>query len=299
MRGLAAVLFGVALSAPVWASGLKGIKGSDDRITVTASEYPWSAVGRVNNGQGGHCSGILIGPKLALTAAHCLWNNKTRRPMPEQALRFVAGWERGNHLGIATVSRTVLAPGWRFGEKYDPAHAAHDWALLELVEPLGDAVGWVALAGGRDGSESVTTVGYAQDRQHVPTAHIGCHLLGSLRPGLLTHDCDAVHGDSGAPVLIWRDGVPLVTAIHVATLSQAIGRTTGQTVGGAVGGAVDTSPIKATADRLGAKTPGRIGPLSKPMNGVVKSLVEKQGSPPLGIGHASELPRHILGEHVK
>ncbi|MFN3076677.1 MAG: trypsin-like serine peptidase [Alphaproteobacteria bacterium] len=264
---LVAILLLLVVPTPAWAGDLKGIKGTDDRITVTASEYPWSAVGRVNNGQGGYCSGVLIGPRLVATAAHCLWNRKTRRPMPESALRFVAGWERGSYLGASEVTRAVLAPDWRFGEKYDPAHAAHDWALLELSEPLGETVGWLALADGRSGAEYVTTVGYGQDRKHVPTAHIGCRLLGVLAQGLLTHDCDAVHGDSGAPVMIWRDGAPLVTAIHVATLSQSSGRT--------VGGAVDIARLKTTADRMGAKTPGHTGRLSKPLNRAVKTLVEK------------------------
>lgn len=256
MRSILLVLLVIA-TATAGAAELKGIKGTDDRVIVSASEYPWSTVGRVNNGQGGYCSGVLIGPKLALTAAHCLWNKHTRRPMPASALHFVAGWERGEFLGATEVVRTVVAPDWRFGENYDPAHAAHDWALLELSAPLGETAGWLGLADGRDATKTVTTVGYAQDHKHVPTAHIGCHITGTLANGLLIHDCDAVHGDSGAPVIVRHLGTPLVAAIHVATLSRD---------GRVVGGAVDVARLRAEAIRMGAKTPGRAGPQSHASN---------------------------------
>ncbi|MCH8808316.1 MAG: hypothetical protein IH993_00555, partial [Proteobacteria bacterium] len=34
------------------------------RMIVEAMEYPWSALGRVNTGGRGFCTGILIGPRL-------------------------------------------------------------------------------------------------------------------------------------------------------------------------------------------------------------------------------------------
>lgn len=256
----------LALLALSWggaavAAGLNGVKGADDRVEVAAGQYPWSAVGRVNNGQGGHCSGVLVGPRLAVTAAHCLWNKKTRRPMPAQSLRFVAGYDRGQYLAFSAVESTVVAPGWRFDTAYGPALAAQDWALLVLAEPLGDRVGWVGLGGAPNPADWLVTVGYGQDKAHIPAAHLGCHVAGALAGGVLTHDCDAVHGDSGAPVLVWKAGVPTLAAIHVATFGFGDGKF--------LGGAVPVSAFAAEARRQGAEGAGKAGTLSRPLDDAI------------------------------
>ena len=265
MRLTAAAATLSILPALAWASGLDGVKGADDRVEVAAGQYPWSAVGRVNNGQGGHCSGVLVGPKLAVTAAHCLWNKKTRQPMPAGSLRFVAGYDRGQYLAFAAVERTVVSPGWRFDAPYGPALAAQDWALLLLAEPLGDKVGWVALGAAPDPADWLVTVGYGQDKAHIPAAHLGCHVAGRLDSGVLTHDCDAVHGDSGAPVLVWKNGAPTLAAIHVATFGFGDGKF--------LGGAVPVAAFAAEAGKQGARSAGQAGAMSRPLDGSVADRV--------------------------
>lgn len=261
-----AVLAALLLPVAAQAGSLNGIKGADDRVEVIAGQYPWSAVGRLNNGQGGHCSGMLIGPRLVVTAAHCLWNKKTRQPMPAQSLRFVAGYERGQYLAFAAVEKTVIAPGWRFDLPYSAALASKDWALLVLAEPLGEKVGWVALGASPTATDRLVTVGYGQDKAHIPAAHLGCRVTGKLPEGALTHDCDAVKGDSGAPVLVWRAGVPSLAAIHVATFGLGDGKF--------LGGAVAVAEFAAEAVRLGAQSPGRSGPLAQPMDGPAADLLK-------------------------
>lgn len=234
---------------------LHGLKGpQDQRIRVSAAEFPWSAVGRLNNGQGGHCSGTLVGPRLVATAAHCLWNNRTQRPMPDSAFTFVAGYDRGEYLRASKIKASHPAPKWLFtAEQQSLATRAHDWALLELEEAVGDDIGWIAMAEPRPGM-TVAVAGYGKDKAFVPLAHLGCHLTEQPMAGVLFHDCDAVQGESGGPVFAWLGGQLRLVAINVAVIPSR----------GELGVAASVVPVMAAAARLGGASSTRPGPLSKP-----------------------------------
>jgi len=251
------------LAAPAWAGPadqrfqreLHGIKGPEDqRRRMPAREFPWSAMGRLNNGQGGHCSATLIGPRLVATAAHCLWNDRTQRPMPASAFTFVAGYDRGEFLRASKIIAIHPAAGWIFTtEQQELASRANDWAVLELAEPVGDDIGWIATAVPKAGM-TVAVAGYGKDKAFVPLAHVGCHLTQQPMAGVLFHDCDAVQGESGGPVLAWVDGGLRLVAINVAVIPSR----------GELGVAAAVTPLAALAARMGAASSTRAGPLSEP-----------------------------------
>ncbi len=88
-------------------------------------------------------------------------------------------------------------------------------------------MGWVALSDQIKIGDPVAAVGYGEDRKHVAVAHKDCRILDHLSTGEWTHDCDAVHGDSGGPIFSWNGKDPKVVAITVARL--------GENRGGAIG----------------------------------------------------------------
>jgi protease YdgD len=224
---------------------------SDQREIVSVKEYPWSTVGRVGFGHG-WCSAVLIGPALAATAAHCLWNKATGRQMTAQALTLVVGWDRGQFIDGTAVVRVTLPPNWvpQEMEHYGQEQAGRDWALLELEKPLGRTAGWVALSDDIKQNSVVAAVGYGEDRKHVATAHQGCHILDHLPSGAWTHNCDAVHGDSGGPVFSWDGTMLRVVAINVARFN------------GSLGGAVAAADFSAVARKLGAPAENNNGELT-------------------------------------
>ena len=106
-------------------------------MIVEAWEYPWSALGRVNTGGRGYCTGILVSPSHVLASAPCLYNSIEGRWWHTSEVHFVAGYQRDRYLANSPVSAYQAAPA------YDPragaslGNIANTWALITLGKPIG------------------------------------------------------------------------------------------------------------------------------------------------------------------
>ena len=83
------------------------------REAVDERSYPWSAIGKLFNEEGGECSGVLIARDKVLTAAHCLFNYRTRRFIPADALHFLVGYRTGRYSAHVRIARYEIGAGIR------------------------------------------------------------------------------------------------------------------------------------------------------------------------------------------
>lgn len=222
---------------PVSAAG-EAINADPHRESIDPAQQPWSAIGKLYNETGASCSGVVIAHDKVLTAAHCVFNPRTRQFIAADALHFLVGYRMGKYAAHARVAI------YQIGTNFDPQRYGDtsdgDWAVLTLTERLpGEIVPMKFRAELETAGTKAVMVGYPQDRAHAPTADSDCELRHNLSAGrLILHTCRGVNGYSGAPILvrtaadelqiagiqiarIENDGTPLMLAVPAPAIARA------------------------------------------------------------------------------
>jgi protease YdgD len=199
-RSLGAAVFACAVlfahAAGPRAAPLPGIGPRDPRVVADPASMPWAAIARLNVPGVSRCSAVIVAPRWAVTALHCLYSRALAGIIPPSAIHVLLGYADGGFRQHMIADAIQLPAGAEPGRT---TPRGSDFALLHLPQdalavlpPFAPAIvpGVPLMAGG-----------YGQDRAERLAIDPACRARGYVRgqdnEPLLQHDCTATRGASG------------------------------------------------------------------------------------------------------
>jgi V8-like Glu-specific endopeptidase len=203
----------------------------DDRYIYQDTSFPWRTVGRVDTPLGS-CTGCTIGPRLLLTANHCIqWNSDNTAGW----VRFRPGYYNGSApLGEAWASTVISWTKVTPGDGLADEETAFDYVVCVLDTRIGDILGYPGYrvySSDWNGGTYWQHMGYPSDlsggerpsfQGDCVISTVGTESTAGQDGFVLGHFNDTVPGHSGGPVWGWWENEEWPRVVGVASAEAKI-----------------------------------------------------------------------------